>query len=158
MPLPAFATVDDLGLRLPAGVSVDEDRAEAALTDASALIHAESNEVWVEGDALVDDVPPVALTVCCKAAVRALVNPAGAAQESVGPFSHTYGDVYLTQRERDMIRQAAGGTSGLWTLSTTRLDSQGVDDFAEHEGTVYLDVAGTDEPIPFHPSPWPTPT
>lgn len=157
MALPSFADTDDLAARLPAGTSVDDERAEAALTDASALIHAESNEAWVEDGAIVSTVPPIALTICCKAAIRALVNPSGVTQQATGPFSTSFGDVYLTNRERDMIRQAAGGTSGLWTLATTRLDTTDAGDFMEHEGTVYLPVDDT-EAIPFHPSPWPTPS
>jgi hypothetical protein len=149
--LPPFASYDDLLLRLPEGVTVDEDRAEAAITDASALIHAESAGVWVEDDAIVDTVPPVALTICCKAAVRALVNPAGATNQTTGPYSTTFGDVYLTSKEAALIRGAAGGVGGLWTLGTTRLDDPPVGDTLELDGTVYLPVVGS-EPFPFLPA------
>lgn len=149
MALPSFATYDDLVLRLPENVTVDEDRAEAALFDASALIHAESAQAWVSDDALVDDVPDVALTVCCKAAIRALVNPAGNTQEATGPFSTTFGDVYLTSKEAALIRGASGGTGGLWTLSTTRLDDPTGSDLLTVDGVEYLPVIGQDEPIPY---------
>jgi hypothetical protein len=149
MALPSFATYDDLVLRLPENVTVDEDRAEAALFDASALIHAESAEAWVSDGALVDDVPDVVLTVCCKAAIRALVNPAGNTQEATGPFSTTFGDVYLTSKEAALVRGASGGTGGLWTLSTTRLDTYETSDFPVYAGVEYIPVIGQDEPIPY---------
>lgn len=142
MALPPFATTDDLDVRLPPGVVVAEERKEAALADASALIHAESHEAWVEDGALIATVPDVALTICCKAAVRALVNPAGATQESTGPFSTTHGDVYLTGKERDLIRAASGGTGGLWTLGTTRLDTYEAGDLRLVNGDLYVGVAG----------------
>lgn len=149
MALPAFATVDDLVLRLPANVaSVDEDRAEAALFDASALIHAESAQAWVSEGALTDDVPDVVLTICCKAAIRALVNPAQHTDESTGPFSRTFGEVYLTKQERDIIRGTAGGTGGLWTLSTTRLDDSQVSDLLVVDGVEYISDGST-EMIPY---------
>lgn len=155
MALPPFADTDDLAARLPAGVVVDDTRAEAALDDASALIHMESNEAWVEDGALIADVPAIAKMVCCKAAIRALVNPSQMQQQATGPFSSSFGDVYLTTRERDMLRQAAGGTSGLWTLATTRLDTYEGGDFTVYDGTVYIDVVDQDEPIPFVDVPWP---
>lgn len=148
MALPSFATYDDLVLRLPENVTVDEDRAEAALFDASALIHAESASVWVSDGALTDDVPDVVLTICCKAAIRALVNPAGHTQEATGPFSTSYGDVYLTSRETAIVRGASGGTGGLWTLSTTRNDEY-ESDLPTFDGVQYLPVTGQDEPMPY---------
>jgi phage gp36-like protein len=154
MALPPFATTDDLDVRLPPGVVVDDERKEAALADASALIHALTNEAWVEDGALVATVPDVALTVCCKAAVRALVNPSGATQESTGPFSYTYGDVYLTSTERDLIRGAvSGGTGGVWTLGTTRLDTYEAGDLRLVNGDLWVDVNGQpNEPIPLMPA------
>lgn len=149
MALPSFATYDDLVLRLPENVTVDEDRAEAALFDASALIHAESAEAWVSDGALIDDIPDIVLTVCCKAAVRALVNPAGNTQEATGPFSTTFGDVYLTSKEAALVRGASGGTGGLWTLSTTRLDEYESSDLQVVDGVQYLPVIGQDEPMPY---------
>lgn len=153
MTLPAFADTEDLRVRLPAGLDVDLQRTQAALDDASALIHAASAEVWVEGGALVDDVPPIALMICCKAAIRAIVNPSGITQEATGPFSATFGDVYLTSKETGLIKQAAGGTSGLWTLSTTRSDPY-TGDLQDVDGTLYVDVVGG-EPIPLMPTDWP---
>lgn len=149
MALPAFATYDDLVLRLPGNVTVDEERAEAALFDASALIHAETASAWVSDGALTDDVPDVVLTVCCKAAIRALVNPAGHTQEATGPFSTSYGDVYLTSKEAQLVRGLAGGTGGLWTLSTTRLDENVIGDTLVIGGVEYIDVVGQDEPMPY---------
>lgn len=149
MALPSFAAYDDLVLRLPGNVTVDEDRAEAALFDASALIHAESAQAWVSDGALTDDVPDIVLTICCKAAIRALVNPAGNTQEATGPFSTTFGDVYLTSKEASLIRGASGGTGGLWTLSTTRLDDSSGSDLLTVDGVEYLPVTGQDEPMPY---------
>lgn len=155
MALPSFADTDDLNARLPAGVSVDADRAEAALEDASALIHAESGEAWVEDGALIADVPTIAKMICCKAAIRAIVNPAGAVDQSTGPFSTRFGDVYLTRKEEDLIHQAVGTTSGLWTLSTTRLDTDEAGDLI-YAGDQYIEVVGqANEPLPYLPVDWP---
>ena len=128
MALPAFASLADLDVRIPGGVSTDEvPRATAALDDASALIRAEAGKTWVNESNQLADVPDVVVAVTLAAARRAMTNPDGLASESVEDYSRSFSqsstslDVYLTRGERRVVRRAAGLT-GLWTLSTTRSD------------------------------------
>ena len=144
MALPAFAALEDLTARM--GPLSDMGRAQAAIDDASALIHFESNEVWVDGSALLEGVPPITTTICCNAARRVLDNPSGLASQTVGPFSETFtptsNDVYLSKSEVQKIRAAAGLSKGVWTLATTRSD------IGEDVRSLYIDVAGSDKPMP----------
>jgi hypothetical protein len=120
-----LASFSDLATRM--GPVADVARAEAALDDASALIHLVSRNAWVDGGVLVDDVPGVVKAVCCSAARRVLENPLGVSNqtETIANFSHsetfvaTSNDVYLTKQEITRIRQAAG-LFGVGTVSTTR--------------------------------------
>jgi hypothetical protein len=56
--------------------------------------------------------------------------------------------VYLTADEKALIRKVVSKPRGLWAMPLTR--SAGVE-----TGTVFVDVAGSDEPLPVAP-PWPT--
>lgn len=128
--LPPFASVADVEVRLGRTVT-DGERAtvEAALEDASDLIRAETGRDWVDPDnpaQLVGD--PAQLdtlrTVCAAVAARLIRNPAGVAQETVGPFSVSHGTsavpgAWLTRWERLRLRRAAG-LIGVTVLSTTR--------------------------------------
>lgn len=126
--LPAFASTDDLAARHPGGVSGDADtaRAQAALDDASTLVRAVAGKTWVDDNNELEDVPDVVFTVTVRAALRAFVNPSGVQQQSTGPFSESYAnsssDVYLTNKEQDMIRSAAaGGSGGIYGIDTAPL-------------------------------------
>jgi hypothetical protein len=119
--LPAFATIDDLDARHPGGITdVDAPRAQAAIDDASALIRAEAGKTWVTDGALDADIPDIITTICCRAALRSVVNPSGVQQETAGPFNVSYAnsssDVYLTTKERAMVKRAAGG--GVFSIDT----------------------------------------
>lgn len=125
---PAFATVDDLEVRM--GHLADVPRAQAAITDASALIHLISNRTWIgAGGVLASDVPDAVKAICCAAARRVLENPDAISQhtETIANFSEarTYSvasnDVYLTKSEVRRIRQAAG-IGGVSVIGTTRGD------------------------------------
>src|SRR5690606_31311161 len=127
--LPPFASVADVEARLGRTVT-DGERAtvEAALEDASDLIRAETVRDWVDPDnpaQLVGD--PAQLdtqrTVCAAVAARLIRNPAGVAQETVGPFSVSHGTsavagAWLTRRGRLPPRRGAG-LIGVTVLSTT---------------------------------------
>lgn len=164
--LPAFASVDDLAIRVLGGISDDDaPRAQAALDQASTKIRAEAGKTWVVDDELVlptgDDEwrADVLFTVCLSAAFRSFTNPEQIQSESLGAYSETVAnasaDVYLTAQERTDVRRAAGGV-GLFVLSTTRSDvgSDGRPGGLEtsrgwrDSGTEYLDVVGG-APIPF---------
>lgn len=144
--LPTFASTDDLEAR---GVDVtDVDRAWAALDDASTLIRVEARKSWVADDAvdfgdLADYLQDAIVTVCITAARRALENPTGASAMAVGDVSVTLADassdVYLTNRERIIIRTAAGQGSALGSIEL-EVGTPG------YSG--YIDVGQT-EPMPF---------
>ena len=147
MVLPTLASVDDLDARTPGGLEAgDFTRAQAALEDASAMVRSVAGKTWTTDGDLDDDVPHVALLVTVTVARRILANPDGYDQASIDDFSFSIpnasSDVYLTRSERAAVRSAAGKT-GLWSLSTTRLDSS--------DDTTYVDVNGQDEPMPFLP-------
>jgi len=145
MPLPPFATVEDLEVRLGVvlgGHGSDYDRAAAALDDASALIRNVGID-WVDDHGeIVDDLPDVVFSVTLAAALRAYQNPTGAERQTVGDVTVAFatggdgGGVYLTRAERAAIRKAAGTGSlvsvGLTTpyLGTTSAmyldDDQGI--------------------------------
>lgn len=149
--LAPLASREQLAARLPSGIATaDEARADAVIEDASSLVRAEAGKTWVDdGGALTDDLPDVVVSVVLAAAKRAFVNPEEL--ESVGLDGHTarFRDVYLTKAERRLVRQAAGRT-GLWTQSTTRLDSTSTPDLPD----VYVDVVYTDGSTPAEPLPW----
>lgn len=113
--LPALVSLDDFALRVGGISAADEDRAQAALDDASALIRAEAGtETWVDDDGALEAVPDVIVAVCVAAAIRAFRNPDGVRTESIGTYSVAYADtstaVFLTEGERRIIRRAAGLT------------------------------------------------
>lgn len=127
----ALASIDDLSVR---GVDVsDEARAQSAIEDASARIHAETNWVWIDsatGDVVVS-VPDIAVTVCCAAATRSLTNPESVSSESeaIGrmwstsrTFANASPDVYLTRSEKALVRRAAG----IGGLGVVRLKAPGL--------------------------------
>lgn len=152
--LPAFATIDDLDARNPAGIAGDETRAQAALDDASALIRSAAGKTWVDDDNELANVPDIVVTICCRAALRSFTNPAGVTQQTAGPFSASYAngstDVYLTKGERSEVR-AAAGKGGLWTQSTTRGDIADCGDLVTYDDTCYIEVVDS-ELLPFLPA------
>ena len=115
MASPALASLDDLEARM--GSVSDATRAQAAIDDASALIHDATGYAFVDDDGeLVADVPAVVRAVCCKAARRSMENPLGLVSQSESisdytqslTFSPPSADVYLSAAERDTVRRAAG--------------------------------------------------
>lgn len=121
MALPALVSLDDFALRLGGLAAADEDRAQAALDDASALIRAEAGtEDWVDDDGGLEEVPDVIVAICAAVAIRAFRNPDGVRQEQIGNYSVSYADtstaVFLTEGERRIIRRAVG-VSGLNSIS-----------------------------------------
>lgn len=163
MTLPAFAAPEDLANRIPNGITAgDEPRAQAALDDASALIRAEAGKTWCTDGELDDDVPDIVVTITLKSAQRAFTNPDGQTQEQTGQWMASYAnaspDVYLTERERTLVRRAAG-RSGVWVQPTTRGPENDVprdrcfDDARRvpPDESVYVDVDGG-EPVAWLPA------
>jgi hypothetical protein len=151
--MPAFAEVDDLAARLQGGIEDDDTpRAQAALDDASTLIRAETGMDWES------DVPEIVVTVTLWAALRTFSNPEGLSQESLASYSYSKSnpstDVYLTAKERRLVRREAG-VSGLWAQPTSRgdtLDTPCTDPqvvCAPNSGTQYIPVEPDGEPMPW---------
>lgn len=122
MALPELATIADLEAR-GVDVSTNPSRAQAALTDVSALIRVETApEDWVDEDGDLEDVPDAVVAVCCRVAARLLAHgdTSVVSQESVGSWSATYrdtsDDLLITPGERKTIRRAAGIQSGLGSI------------------------------------------
>lgn len=123
----ALATVDDLRARWPGPGEVDEQRAEAAIGDATAYILAAVRGLYDPDDALH---AAAVRTVCCSMALRALSAGQGDAGFGVTQFSQTAtsftesrsfqnptGDLYFTSGERKMLAQAMGvGRSRIWAV------------------------------------------
>jgi hypothetical protein len=101
--LPPLASIDDLEVRLTGPIGDgDVARAEACLADASNTIRSYAGIDWMEGDAL-GDVPDIIVTVTCRVAKRAFLNPEGYQQETTG--DHTVmlrGDVLDDQDRLDI--------------------------------------------------------
>lgn len=144
MSMPALVSLDDFTLRVGTITPADEDRAQACLDDASALIRGEAGKNWTndDGDELAD-VPDVIAAICVAVAIRAFRNPEGVRSETIGGYAVTYADastaVYLTPGERAQVRRAAGRSS----IGSVTLESPYMPD------TVWVPVEGTTEPFPW---------
>lgn len=154
MTAPGLITIDDLATWL--GETVDDARAGAVIAGVSAFIREQTEDDWISDVGVLEPVPPLVRQVAVQVAARAYrsASSVGRAQETAGPFSHTWsqfgqlGDLFLTKNERSMLgrwlKQPAGG--GVWTLSTTRVNE------ATGE-TDYRPVADGGDPVPmFGPS------
>jgi hypothetical protein len=155
MTLPAFASPEDLGKRLP-GV-LDEERAQALLEDASAAVRSWAGRSWCNDDGTQVDWGDLAalhqdeiVRITISAAKRAYTNPANVQSTSTGPFSTSFSDsspdVYLTAQEKAAVSRAVGslGTrTGLGVISTTREDPVGSSDLGyvdERFGNVWVET------------------
>lgn len=118
MSLPALATIEGLRARHAACAS-DAARAQAAIDDASALIHNHTGNRWIIDGALDPSMPPVVTTIAYKVARRALTNPDDLESESeqMGPFQRTRqfgaGDAFLTADEKETLTASLGNSTGL---------------------------------------------
>lgn len=115
----SLASLEELEKRAPGGIaSQDEERAQANLDDASALIRAEAGKTWED-----EDPPEVIVSICLAVAKRALENPSGIRSDSVDNYTRVFAEadsaVYLTEREAKLVWKVAG-KSRLWTLGVTR--------------------------------------
>lgn len=143
MTLPALATVEAFEERLGRTLGpTDSARAQAALEDASALVRSEAGKSWVTGTTLDSDVPDVVVTITLVVARRAFDNPAGVASSTIGNVSVNWGSgIYLTGDERRSLLTAVSAGGGMVSL-----DAQVP--WSLQLGT-YIDVVGSDKPIPF---------
>jgi hypothetical protein len=120
-----LATVDELEDRLGRALTTDPERAqaEAALSDASALVRDEGRSDW---DATT--VPQAVAAVVLTAALRVVRNPEGFVSEAIGAYNYRLPEqsslgIYLTETEKGIVRKyRTSRGSGLWTQSTSRGD------------------------------------
>lgn len=123
----ALASVSDIEARLGRSFVSDElGRVAALLDDASALVRDEAGRTWLDPVTGAPTVVPGSIrAVVLRAVERAVRNPQGFSAEAAGDYSYQRTDVepgvYLTDRERAVIRRAVGRT-GLWTQPVTRGD------------------------------------
>lgn len=126
--LPPLAEVPDLEKRLERAFAdgPETDRAEAVLDDASDLVRDASGKDWVDpANPNAIKAPRIVKLITVRVAERAIRNPEGFSSESAGDYSYQRngvtdgGGLYLTDRERETLRKAAG-KSGLWTQQVTR--------------------------------------
>lgn len=116
-------TIDQL-LARPGFESIDSAQAQALIDDASALVR---DAATPELDAVnAPDAPAGVVAVMVNMIRRGLRNPLGHQSETLGDYSYAAGmggggvaTLYLTRRERRLVRRAAGklGASSL-TMTT----------------------------------------
>lgn len=150
--LPALASLADLEVRMPRAFTADEmPGAQAALDDASTLVRTEAGTDWVDASNELDDPPGIVVSITLTAAKRALRNPDGVTQETLGSASFSYspgdGGLYLTKSERRMIRRGLG----FGGLGSVALESPYAP--LSVEGTYFAEVEGTTERMPLYGDP-----
>lgn len=140
MALSPLASVDDLATWL--GVTLEgvaAERAGAVLDAASAMVRAEAGQDWDGTEA-----PADVIALVIRVAANMWANPTGVSQQATGPFSVSYGSA-LSDADRDLLGKHKPH-GGLFTISTTR--------GCMETDSVYVDVVGSDEPLPVSRSPW----
>ena len=139
----SLATVEDLAVRVPGGIpTADEQRAQAYLDDASAMIEEEVGRTF-------SDVPPTARRICLSVAQRAWFNPAFVSSEQLGDFNTSYaarGGVYLTAEEKADLGKLKASAS-LWVQPLGRHDRL----VHPREDFVYVQDQGGGLPLAFVP-------
>lgn len=101
MALPPLATIADLEARLGREITdpAEQTRAEALLADASALVRFAAGQTWVDDTDSLTEVPDLAVTITCQAALRGWYNPAAIESAQLGAVSVRYGNAWLTAQE-----------------------------------------------------------
>ena len=125
MTLPAFATVEQLEIRL--GQTIEGDaigQAEWLLEFASDRIRARTGRTWTDENDDLADVPGLVTKITVEMVYRAVSNPEGVTQDTAGPFTLSFGPeaaqrLYIAKQEMEDL-SSLSGRSGLRTISTTR--------------------------------------
>ncbi len=123
MTLPTLATVSDLGIRLGRDIDTSEaPQADALLRYASALIRSYCGQSWVDDDDQLLDLPAGVAEVCAEVVFRAVANPAGVTQDTVGPFTVSFGSeaaqrLFLNKGDREILNSTS---NRIGVLSVTR--------------------------------------
>lgn len=97
----------------------ERDRGEYLLDEASELIRSVAGKTWLTTTNDLDNVPRRVSRICVAAAARAFENPHGLSQRTIGDRAVSFdraqregGEVvYLTDREEEDVRKAAGYSS-----------------------------------------------
>jgi hypothetical protein len=122
--LPPLATIEDLEARI--GHAIEDDgeraRAEVLLIDASALVRMAAHNDFMEDDGVtLGPVPDIAVTITAIASLRGWYNPAGVEATQLGAVSVRYGGAWLSDDERSLLGQLAGGGPDSGTLQQVML-------------------------------------
>jgi hypothetical protein len=143
MTLPSLAQVSELekrlGLDFGSLSGLDLERAEAALSDASALVRAEAGRDFFDIATGLVVAPDVIVTIATRSAIRAYRNPEGVVSESLGgayQFSYAPGEtsVYLTDDERRIIKSMGGGFRSASPRTPSAYGEPGSSDLGAFEG------------------------
>lgn len=141
--LDPLATLDELKARYDV---TDDDQAEIALSDISALIREATGypNIWSD----TTKVPQSVKVICLRATMRYLDNPSGYSNESYGSYSYGYSKdfsvgLWLTDAEIARIQQAAGAGNRMKTI-------QFVSNYSGpyHSGTIYSQPYNDTDPMP----------
>lgn len=125
-----LAGVDELaewlGEDIAEGTS-DHRRALMCLRMASTLVRSEAGKSWLTDDgATLKDVPEVAVMVTIYCASRVYENREAQTRGGIDDLSESWkvdeAGAYLTVSERRQVAALRGGTPGLSTIGTTRVD------------------------------------
>lgn len=141
VPLADSGALEDwLGVTFADGA--EQDRADAVLAHASAAVRVYARRNWVDEEGELDEVPEGIPEIVVRVAARMLANPSGLQSRTTGPFSATFGELELTDAEKDAISATLRSTTGgVWTLATTR-------GLTPDTSTILVPVVGSDEPLP----------
>jgi hypothetical protein len=127
----ALITVAEL-LARPGFEGLDTSQAQALIDDASALVRdAASPQLDTVNS---PNTPPAVVAVMVNMIRRGWQNPRGLAQETLGDYSYSTGDaavatLYLTARERRIVRRAAGKLGAASVTLDSDLPIQPSDDY-----------------------------
>ena len=114
-----------LGEDIAEGTS-DAKRALMCLRMASTLVRTEAGKTWLKGDGELDSPPEVAVMVTIYCASRVYENREAQTRGGIDDFSESWkveeAGAYLTVSERRQVAALRGGTPGLTTIGTTRVD------------------------------------
>lgn len=140
--LPPLASLDDFQTRYPD--NDDDERATAALEDASSEVRAFTGLTWVDEDGALTDVPDIVQVITMRAASRVYANPDNYRSEQIGQYSYQYSSTsdgsLLTAAERRQLVRAVG--QGVHSLRLVR-------DGLPGESTMYVASSEGGDLIPW---------
>lgn len=106
--------------------TADHKRALLCLRMASTLVRTEAGRTWLKEDGSLDSPPEVAVMVTVYCASRVFENREAQTRGGIDDLTESWkveeAGAYLTASERRQIAALRGGTPGLTTIGTTRID------------------------------------